>query len=394
MALPTGSKMQAPFNSQRIDLTLPKHWNGCNREQLELIADVLREQVERQDRYHPFDMKNVKIAVFFLLANLEILALPDTSKPLDEQFYLCRVVTPADKKKHRKSDYRKVKSKGKGKDKSKGKGKGDGIYAGIPDNAFPLYLWQINYWLSPKAKTDNKQSAEYIGQGADILGWLDNKNGTFLTWFPYEEIKRKRYGAGFFARKKAFKGPRTDLDGFSWAQYRFASDMMGTYTQLSNSLIKMQQMKKFTPEQMEKQAKNVELAKSMFLAIIFNGEIEYVDTNTGLVRKGFHYDRTQCTDNTDYFKGFPETQWQVILFWWTGTMHALSKRFPHVFKVQPLNKQKPSTPLEIYTATTATMQKYAGLTEDQVNNQSYSLVLEHLERLSKENEEMEKLRKK
>jgi hypothetical protein len=48
--------------------------------------------------------------------------------------------------------------------------------------------------------------------------------------------------------------------------------------------------------------------------------------------------------------------------------------------------------MEIYTATTATMQKYAGLTEDQVNTQSYSLVLEHLERLSKENEEMEKMR--
>lgn len=49
--------------------------------------------------------------------------------------------------------------------------------------------------------------------------------------------------------------------------------------------------------------------------------------------------------------------------------------------------------IRTYTATIATMQKYAGLTEDQVNNQSYSLVLEHLERLSKENEEMEKLRK-
>ena len=44
--------------------------------------------------------------------------------------------------------------------------------------------------------------------------------------------------------------------------------------------------------------------------------------------------------------------------------------------------------------TLATMQKYASLTEDQVNNQSYSLVFEHLERLSKENEEMEKIRKK
>lgn len=370
-------KYQSTNVPQHINLSLPKHWNGCNREQLELIADVLRDQVERQDRYHPFSMRNVKIAVFFLLANLEILAYPDTRKPIDEQFYLCRVVTPGEEKKPCKRN--------KGSKDSKND---------MPDDAFPLYLWQINYWLSPKAKTDNKQSPEYIGQGADILGWLDNKNGMFLTWFPYDKISRKKQGAGIFAKKKDFQGPRADLDGFSWAQYRFASDMMGTYTQLSNSLIKMQGMKKFTPEQMEKQAKNVELAKAMFLAIIFNGEIKYMDSNTGLVRKGFHYDSLQCTENSDYFKGFPETQWQVILFWWTGTMHALSKRYPHVFKVQPTNKQKPSTPLEIYTATTATMQKYAGLTEDQVNNQSYSLVLEHLERLSKENEEMEKMRKK
>lgn len=40
------------------------------------------------------------------------------------------------------------------------------------------------------------------------------------------------------------------------------------------------------------------------------------------------------------------------------------------------------------------MQKYTGLDEDKLNNQSYSLVLEHLERLSKENEEIEKMRKK
>ena len=65
-------------------------------------------------------------------------------------------------------------------------------------------------------------------------------------------------------------------------------------------------------------------------------------------------------------------------------MHTLARRYPHVFKVQKVNNSKPQTPMEIYTATTATMQKYAGLTEDQVNTQSYSLVLEHLERLSKE----------
>jgi len=370
--------MITPSHKQRIDLQLPKHWNQCTTEQLELIAAVLKEQVERQDRYHHFSMENVKLAMFFLLANLEIVAYPDTRLPIGEQHYLCRVADDETQGKKR------GKKQGK---KTKGEDKND-------DDVFPLYLWQINYWLSPKAKTDNKQSAEYIGQGADLLGWLDNANGMFLTNFPYDEIERKKQGQWLWGKKVTFKGPRADLDGFSWEQYRFASDMMGTYTQLSNSLIKMQQMKKFTEEQMMKQAENVELAKAMFLATIFNAEIQYMDAGTGMVKKGFHYESEQINKNMDYFKGFPDTQWQVILFWWTGIMHTLSKRYPHVFKVQPTKKQKPSTPLEIYTATTATMQKYAGLTEDQVNQQSYSLVLEHLERLSVENEEMEKIRKK
>ena len=65
-------------NPKKIDLHLPRHWNLCTTEQLELIADVIREQVERQDRYHPFDMRNVKVAIFFALSGLEIVEAPDT----------------------------------------------------------------------------------------------------------------------------------------------------------------------------------------------------------------------------------------------------------------------------------------------------------------------------
>ena len=393
MALSTGSKMTVPLaGPKKINLTLPKHWNQCTREQLELIADVMREQIEKQDRYHPFSMKNVKIALFFALSNLQIVQDVDTRLPIVKQYYLCRVLTPEDKKQKKSGLEKKLKSH-KGKD----------INLEDEDGVFRLYLWQVNYWLSPKAKTDNKQSAEYIGQGADILGWLDNKNGMYLTWFPYDKIERKKIGkfcvhresGKFFpSTKKIFSGPNTELDGFSWAQYRFASDMMGTYTKLSNSLLIMQQRGTFSEEQIKKQADNVELAKSMFLATIFNAQIRYIQKDTGLTRLDYHYEGNQCSDNAEYFRGFPDNQWQVILFWWTGIMHTLSKRYPHVFKVQPLKSQRSNTPLEIYTATTATMQKYAGLTEDQVNNQSYSLVLEHLERLSKENEEMEKMRRK
>ncbi len=363
--------------TKKINLSLPRHWNQCSTAQLELIADVMREQVERQDRYHPFDMRNVKIAMFFALSGIEIVASPDTRLDVKEQYYLCRMQTGKPyKPKMRKGEDGK---------------KHPVISEEEDDSLFRLYLWQIKYWIDSKAKTDDKNSPEYLAQGAGILDWLDNKNGMFLTSFPYRFVERKRK---WWRRVKTFEGPHQDLDGFCWAQYRFASDMMGTYTQLSNSLIKMKERGTFSEEQLAQQAKNIEQAKAMFLATIFNGVTQYVDANTGMVKYDYHYEVDQCTKNACYFLDFPDTQWQVILFWWTGTMHTLSKRFPHVFKVQPTGKQKPSTPLEIYTATTATMQKYAGLTEDQVNYQSYSLVLEHLERLSKENEEMEKIRRK
>lgn len=352
---------------KKINLTLPRHWNQCSREQLEMIADVMQEQILRVDRYHPFDMRNVKIAMFFVLAGIEIVAGPNPCVPVEEQYYTCRFTR---KRKH----WWQRKPK-------------DG-------DTFSLYLWQINYWLSARAKTDDRSSAEYIAQGAGLLDWLDNERGMFLTNFVYDTIRRRKHGK-WLGRKRMFSGPNTDLDGFSWAQYRFAYDTMQSYTQLSNNLIRMKEMGKFSDEQMMKQAQNEDLAKAMFLATIFNAKTKYIDTNTGIVKRDFHYESNQCSDNAEYFRNFPNTQWQVILFWWTGIMHTLSKRYPHVFKVQKVNHKKvPNTPLEIYTATTATMQKYAGLTEDQVNHQSYSLVLEHLERLSKENEEMEKIRHK
>lgn len=342
---------------KKINLTLPKHWNQCTTEQLELIASVMQEQIQRQDRYHPFSMENVKLAIFFVLSGIQIVEGPNPRVPVEEQYYTCRFLK-------------------------------DGKHG----ETFSLYLWQINFWLSAKAKTRDQQSAEYIAQGAGLLDWLDNEREQFLTTFPYPTIKRKRK---WWHMEKAFQGAFPDLDGFSWAQYRFASDTMQSYTQISNNLIRMQEMGKFSDEQLMKQAKSVDLARAMFLATIFNAKTKYIDTNTGIVKYDFHYESNQCSDNAQYFRNFPDTQWQVILFWWTGIMHTLSKRYPHVFKVQKVNHKKaPNTPLEIYTATTATMQKYAGLTEDQVNHQSYSLVLEHLERLSKENEELEKIRKK
>lgn len=343
----------------RINLKLPNGWNQCSTEQLELIANVMREQIERQDRYHPFSMQNVKVALFFAFSGIEILAGPNPRIPVEEQYYTCR--TLSDRKRN-------------------------------PKRTFSLYLWQINYWLTPKPTNSDPQSPEYLVAGAGMLDWIGNQGENFLTRFPYPTIRRRKRLCNLLG--KTFCGPLDDLNGFSWAQYRFASDTMSNYMQLSNSLVRMTQMKQFSEKQLIQQAQNVDLARAMFLATIFNGKTRFVDTTTGIVKYDYHYESNQCTDNAPFFRHFSETRWQVILFWWTGIMHLLSKRYSHVFKVQKTTRKTPTSPLEIYTATTATMQKYAGLTEDQVNHQSYSLVLEHLERLAVENEEIERMRSK
>lgn len=351
------------MTQRNINLTLPRSWNECSTEQLELVSRIMLEQIQRADRYHPFDMRNVKIACFFVLSGIEIVEGIDESKPLEEQHYTCRL-SPSSRRKQQEEE------------------------------TFPVYLWQLNYWLTPKSKTGDRNSAEYLASGTGLLDWLDNERGAHLTRFPYPTL-RLRNKRGLLRRKTYYEGPAQDMDGFSWQQYRFASDIMGQYTSLANNLVKMKQMGKFTLEQIAQQADSVDQARSMFLATIFNRRIDFIDTNTNLKVHDFHYDPRQFDTQSLLFRHFSDHQWQPILFWWAGMMHTLSRRYPHVFKVQKFDRtQRPSTPLEIYTATIATMQKYASLTEDQVNNQSYSLVLEHLERLSKENEEMEKIRKK
>ena len=75
-------------------------------------------------------------------------------------------------------------------------------------------------------------------------------------------------------------------------------------------------------------------------------------------------------------------------------MRYLQRKFPHVFKVGKVKSHAPSNPLEVYTATIATLEKYLSQTEDELNRKTFILTLETLERMAKENEEMERLRHK
>lgn len=357
-----------------VNLALPRSFNECTTQQLEMIGRVIKERTERADRYHPFSMQDVKIACFFLLSDIEILSYPDESLPLERQSYLCR---------QHASQYRRRKRR-------------------LPSwmhraaetddgETFRLYLWQINYFISPPPKTKDAKRAEYLSAGAGVLDWMDEPS---LTRFPYPILKRRPIDKWLRPKKLEFQGPAAEMDGFSWRQYRLAADLMAQHIRLSNNLLKMQHRGTFTEQQLSTQAENADIARAMFLATIFNRRISYTDAATQTMRHDFRYHSSQHKDNAPYFRRFPDHQWQPIMLWWSGMMQILSARYPYVFRVQNPSHARTATPLELYTATVATMQKYASLTEEQTNDQLYSITLEQLERICKENEELERIRKK
>ena len=98
--------------------------------------------------------------------------------------------------------------------------------------------------------------------------------------------------------------------------------------------------------------------------------------------------------NLHDFTNYPDYKFQCILFWWVGTMNWLQKKYPKVFKKSPTKGQAQSNPLEVYTRTTATMEKYLGINEEEMNRELYTNVLQHLQDMMDESDRMKELNKK
>ena len=130
----------------------------------------------------------------------------------------------------------------------------------------------------------------------------------------------------------------------------------------------------------------------MFLATVFERKIDYTD-ETGIKRHGFRYHKEQVSDTMTFFRSFPDTDWQIMLVWWSSQMQYLSRTYPKVFKRQD-TANKRSNPLEIYTRTTATIEKYLHITAEEVDNEPYTTIIQQLQDMILRNEEMERINKK
>ena len=191
------------------------------------------------------------------------------------------------------------------------------------------------------------------------LAWIDDEKASKVIFqFPYNSLNIE-YGT----LNIAVAGPPPLLDGYTWNEYRWMTDWMQAYMRHSNA----------------KNAEGAAQAQREFLAVLFKPVGE----------KMFH---VQCS----MFNGFSPVKWQVILFWWSSLMSILAKKFPKVFKQQPVGKgkrrpQQQDTPWDFYNRVTATIQKYiGGLSEQDVNNATYGTILQQLEMMADEAAELER----
>ena len=311
-----------------IDLHLPKSWNQCTTDELEMIAAAIIAEQQRVGRYHPFDWSRVKLDVVLAVNNLHVVR--------------------------------------------NGRNVEDSENRNSEDDAAADGVWIVS---RSKEEGDFPISTGQLLALTQMLSWLDDeKSDKTIFMFPYPEItieakeqnERKDGGSKFFTLHSSLftlQGPPPLLDGYTWREYRWLTDWMQEYMRRTNAHL------------------DATSAQREFLAVLFK------PADGGTVP-------------SDSFAGFSPVRWQVILFWWSSLMALLAKKFPKVFKQQPVGKgkrrpQQQDTPWDFYNRVTATIQKYiGGLSAQAVDDQPYGVTLQQLEMMGDEAAEMEKLKRK
>jgi hypothetical protein len=274
--------------------------------------------------------KQVKVKLFLALTGLEVLESANPAKPVEEQYLVVC----------RRGHVERL----------------------------VMYLWQMHYWMEEQ------------------MGWLDKPSN--LLMFPYKEYKKWTWKG-----RHKYEGPSTLMQNFQWRQYRIAGEYMGYFITESNRLVKMRESN-VSASEIKKQLHAVARAKGLFLATLFNRKVKFVDAETKLIRKEFVYVSSQSIRNWRDFEHFSDVKFQVVLFWWTGTMNWLQKKYPKVFKSTNPKKNTVANPLELYTRQTATMEKYLGINEEELNRELYTNVLQHLQDMMDESDRMKELNNK
>lgn len=325
--------------TRHIDLHLPKGWNFCTTEELEQIAGILATHTLQADRYHPFSWLAVKVEMLFAINHLSVLP----ASPSDSATYLVRFT-----------------------------------------HSSRTWWWRL--FSKFRHDSDNEpfeMSTEMVhALIAERLSWVDDDKADPLLRVPYPTLKLRK-SSRFSFHTSTLQGPTPLLDGYTWMQYRHLQDYMQEYVKYTNMLSRLSRFNREQLQQYIDLGKKAEEARNAFLAILFRPEDDDKDDNA------------PSPLSPTLFTGFDPIKWQVILFWWSGLMRYLQQKYPHCYKTdKPSKRTRRSNPLELYVRTTATIEKYIGLNEEEVNRQSFHVILQHLEDMARESEETERLNRK
>lgn len=334
----------------KLDLQVPHSWNACTPAQLRIIASTLMDAEQRATSFMPVNDTDVKIRLFLALTGL--LVLSTTEKGF---------LVVGNKE----------------------------TIAQHPVAAEPFEIenWQIQSWISPV-----KQGEKIVRPG--VLDWLWASSKDYLLVYPFP-VYRARLpilgGLLTIPTTMVFNGPEPLMQDFSWQRYRFASDYMQLYVDQSNAMVKAEKkmhhpLKKEDAIKLIGMKKDIYKTRSLFLSTIHTA-------------RGRTFNADLVDRNARYFDTYSDVDFQCVLFWWQGMMHYLHSQYPRCFKAanKPARGRKAQripNPLEFYVSTVATLEKYIGLNEEQVNNEIFHLPLQHLERIARENEEIERMQKK
>ena len=334
---------------KKIDLHLPTGWNQCTVEELEHIAASILAEQALVSRYRIFDWDRVKVSIVLAINDITIMPSDDDATVSTDSV------------------------------------RGEEWLVKRPQDAEP---WPL--------------TAGHMQSLCEHLAFITDEKAAPLWKFPYMEIKVKGYRLEVKDKKGGIshhtsdiihlKGPHPLLDGYSWREYRLLTDWMQEYMRCANALAQSKR-----EDVRSKSQAALDNARNEFLAVLFKR------SESGVKAEWKGSERAEnsslFTLHSSLFEDFSPIKWQVILFWWSGLMTQLAKKFPRVFKVQPVKKSRKgkqhTSPWDFYNSVTASIQKYiGGLSAQDVDNQPYGVTLQQLEMMAVEAEEMEKIKNK
>lgn len=412
-----------------ISLNLPRSWDALTTQQLEGISRLFIDKARHYTQTGQYSQDALMVEAFFLLSGLELITPPlidgadgeptlayDDSDPM-QIYYLCQF---KDEEERRKKQTPIVNSKS-----SNSKSE-------APLLDIKLFLHEIHTlaiggidpkelerYLHRQAKRDIARQNGQTVKGEDPepphpsgrLSWL--LRHSTRTICPYPELTlfdmrstdkklMERYldpqtlqpAVRRYPREVTLTGPQELMQDFSWRQYRFASDLRSYLAKVENHLIQMQK-RHMPPHRIEQQQKLVRELRAEFLASLYSRPVLFTDTDTQQLAYEAHFIPGQSSQNAYLFMDFPEEKFQAIDFYWQGMMHHLQREFPKVFRSSEVKAIVPTDddPFTLYTRSTTTMIKYAAANEHEVNETTYTIILQHMQDMAEENDRIKEMKK-